>query len=228
MILSCPNCGTRYTVAPASLPPGGRKVRCAKCGEVWRQTPEQEVREPEPVDFDDFEPAPRFDDSRLPNEPPAFDPAPPKPTRKDRGRGKGKAWIAWTVSGAILAGAMGGLVVARDEVVAMWPPALLLFTAVGLPVAPPGEGLTLSPPTAEISVKNGVTVLTLEGRIANGSDRPRDVPTLRVTPSDAKGTDLSEWPVSASPTTLQPGEIATYRDERPVQPETANVTVSFF
>ena len=43
MILSCPNCGTRYTVAPASLPVGGRKVRCAKCGEVWRQVPEEEV-----------------------------------------------------------------------------------------------------------------------------------------------------------------------------------------
>jgi len=228
MILSCPNCGTRYTVAPASLPPGGRKVRCAKCGEVWRQTPDQEVRDPDPLGAGDFDSAPRFDDSRLPDVPPAFDPAPPKRSRKDREREKSKERIAWAVSAVVLAAAVGGLVVARDTVVAMWPPATLVYAAVGLPATPPGEGLTLAAPKAEISVKNGVTVLTLEGMVTNTSDGPRDMPTLRVTPSDAKGTDLSEWSVSASPTTLKPGEVATYRDERPVQPETASVTVSFF
>lgn len=226
MILSCPNCGTRYTVASSSLPPGGRKVRCAKCGEVWRQVPEDDES---PVSFaSELDSATRFDDSRLPDEPPAFDPAPPKPSRHKREKRKGKAWIAWAVSGVVLAGAVGGAVLARDAIVRAWPPSMLLFTAVGLPVEPPGEGLTLSPPKAEISVKNGDTVLTLEGRVTNGSDRKREVPSLRVIPSDAGGADLAEWSLVASPTTLKPGETATYRDERPVKPETANVTVSFF
>ena len=37
MILTCPNCATRYTVDDAKFPAAGRKVRCAKCTHVWFQ-----------------------------------------------------------------------------------------------------------------------------------------------------------------------------------------------
>ncbi|MDB5741378.1 MAG: hypothetical protein JWP16_2418, partial [Alphaproteobacteria bacterium] len=32
MILTCPNCDTRYSVDGTKFPPAGRTVRCAKCG----------------------------------------------------------------------------------------------------------------------------------------------------------------------------------------------------
>src|ERR1700748_2878602 len=37
MILTCPNCSTRYQADEAKFPPSGRQVRCAKCGHVWHQ-----------------------------------------------------------------------------------------------------------------------------------------------------------------------------------------------
>ena len=40
MILSCPNCATQYAVGDGAIPPQGRKVRCASCGESWFQEPE--------------------------------------------------------------------------------------------------------------------------------------------------------------------------------------------
>lgn len=40
MILTCPNCATRYTVADGAIPPGGRQVRCASCKHRWHQDPE--------------------------------------------------------------------------------------------------------------------------------------------------------------------------------------------
>lgn len=40
MILTCPSCGTQYAVKDGAIPPGGRKVRCASCGESWHQEPE--------------------------------------------------------------------------------------------------------------------------------------------------------------------------------------------
>jgi len=39
MIVSCPNCATRYNLPPTALGGAGRKVRCAKCGHNWVQPP---------------------------------------------------------------------------------------------------------------------------------------------------------------------------------------------
>ena len=37
MILTCPSCETRYEINASALPPGGRTVRCAKCGNSWTE-----------------------------------------------------------------------------------------------------------------------------------------------------------------------------------------------
>ena len=37
MILTCPQCDTRYQADEAKFPAAGRNVRCAKCGNVWHQ-----------------------------------------------------------------------------------------------------------------------------------------------------------------------------------------------
>lgn len=39
MILTCPNCNSRYLVSDTAIPAGGRAVRCAKCKHVWTEYP---------------------------------------------------------------------------------------------------------------------------------------------------------------------------------------------
>lgn len=45
MIITCPECHTRYKVDPASFGPKGRRVRCTNCDNMWTQGPSEEVAE---------------------------------------------------------------------------------------------------------------------------------------------------------------------------------------
>jgi predicted Zn finger-like uncharacterized protein len=45
MIITCPECSSRFFVDAAAIPPAGRKVRCSSCSAVWNQLPMPE--EPE-------------------------------------------------------------------------------------------------------------------------------------------------------------------------------------
>lgn len=47
MILTCPNCSTRYQADAARFPLAGRNVRCAKCAHIWHQMPPPAEPEPE-------------------------------------------------------------------------------------------------------------------------------------------------------------------------------------
>jgi predicted Zn finger-like uncharacterized protein len=51
MILTCPSCSTQYAVKDGAIPPQGRKVRCASCGNSWHQDPEASADEPAPLEY---------------------------------------------------------------------------------------------------------------------------------------------------------------------------------
>jgi len=40
MIISCPQCKTEYIIDAALIPLSGKKMRCAKCSEIWRAYPQ--------------------------------------------------------------------------------------------------------------------------------------------------------------------------------------------
>ena len=49
MLISCPKCNSVYNISDTRVPGGGKKFKCAECGQVWRVFP-QDVREIEPED----------------------------------------------------------------------------------------------------------------------------------------------------------------------------------
>ncbi len=76
MIISCPECATKFTIADGLLGERGRKVRCFKCGHTWHQMPERSAPEAaaplsaEPAEVPPPPPAP----PRRPAQPPLMPP----------------------------------------------------------------------------------------------------------------------------------------------------------
>ena len=95
MILTCPECGTKYVVKDGAIPDGGRKVRCASCKHSWHQDPEVTAAEVEALT--EVEPDPAMGYTPEPVEPvvdaaepaPAEEPAAPAPVVADEDDGLG-------------------------------------------------------------------------------------------------------------------------------------------
>jgi predicted Zn finger-like uncharacterized protein len=73
MILTCPECSTKYVVKDGAIPEGGRQVRCASCKHSWHQDPEprdEQAGEPQPPQ------AVAEEEPILPEQVPAAEPVP--------------------------------------------------------------------------------------------------------------------------------------------------------
>jgi len=212
MIITCPACATRYTLADSAVGPQGRKVRCAQCGHMWWQSPEDEsVFHPD--EATEFHPVP----------PPSSKTPSSRKTASDKPPAAGarrRALIGWGAFVAVLVTIGAAGYVGRATVVRLWPPAALLYETVGLPVEPPGSGLQLQNVRSEQKAEDGRTALLVEGQILNVSETARMVSALRVTALGVDRQPLRSWTVDPVPPQILPGEIATFRD---VQPDVAGV-----
>jgi predicted Zn finger-like uncharacterized protein len=226
MILSCSACSTRYLVDPALLGPDGREVRCAKCGHQWIQKAPDD--QPEPASLPPLEPEIHSipeSDSATPDMTspfpganlPGFLRPPPRRTSA----------VAWLVL-LLLVGAVAGSFVARNEIVAAWPPAARLFDTLGVPAASNlGAGIELRNVTSARQEEDGAPVLVIQGEVANASTSVRPVPTMRGSLRE-QGREIQSWTFQAAQSRLLPGEAASFvtRFKNPA-PQATDLTITF-
>jgi len=118
--------------------------------------------------------------------------------------------VGWVVLGlivALLALAVLAAVMARKEVVALWPAAARLYAAAGLTAAPPGPGLDL----AKVAPTRTAEGLVIEGDITNPSSTARDVPRLRVALRDPSEKEIQFKIIDPPTPRLGPGETAHFK-----------------
>lgn len=195
MIITCPACATRYLIAPSQIGPDGRRVRCAKCGHSWAQ-PGARVRvEPDVLPPPD---TPRAipKGSNLP----AF-PSPPR---------RRPNLLGWSALILVVAALVVGGLVARDGVVAAWPPAARLYAAVGVPVLPVGHGIEFREVEFERQPGEEGEDLILRGHLANVTDAVLDVPRMRVSLTGESGDVVGAWEFTATAARLVPGETVAF------------------
>ncbi len=214
MILACPACRTRYLVEEQDLNrPAGRTVRCATCGHTWRQ--------PQPLVIRDREPATRIEPELGVPPRPGRLPVPAAPRRARR-----RSAVSWAALGLVfvlLALAVLAGIIARGEVMAMWPATARLYAFAGLPATPSGPGLELG----EVIPARTADGLIIEGNITNAGSTAREVPRLRVALRDPNEKEIQFKIIDPPTARLGPGESAHFKTSFENADETATVKVSF-
>jgi predicted Zn finger-like uncharacterized protein len=223
MILTCPQCQTRYQADATRFPVAGPDVRCAKCGHVWRQMPPQPEPEPdlgvvEPVEAPQpEEPAPQPqsftppDEVRRPppvrereREPVHVEQQPPRPGWSARLAQAG----GWLALGIVILVVGWVAIFFRRDVATLWPQSASLYKAVGLSVN--ASGIQFVGVSNKLVMEDGAHVLVVSGKLVNSSTHELPVPQIRIGLQDAQKRELYHWPVIPTVPTLRPGQSAPF------------------
>jgi predicted Zn finger-like uncharacterized protein len=225
MILTCPECATRYQTDASHFSPDGRKVRCAKCGHVWHQAApgmETEAR------VDD---APAMARSAAPSvaiperTPPAPSwQAPPQERTWPLERlGLGLGWAAL----ALVVLTLGWSTVHyRENIATLWPQSSSLFKAMGMTVN--ARGIEIEPGDRHYETEDGQDVLVITGRLVNISAHELSVPQISVSLTDDAKRELYHWSFAPGVATLHAGQSAAFHTRLPNPPAaTKNISLRF-
>ncbi|MGB8602839.1 MAG: DUF3426 domain-containing protein [Rhizomicrobium sp.] len=238
MILSCPNCSTRYQVDKAKFPPDGRQVRCAKCGYRWHQNPplddpgdESLLQEPQTdgdadaAAFAEPEEDAAAREAELSQSPAAVAEEPVVSeeasfrrfaTDRSADEGSGRAPLfarllilfGWGVLIVAVLGLGWCAYVYRQNIMTNWPQSASLYSALGLKSA--AGALKFDATNSRQVVEDGKAVLEVSGTLTNPGDHEVLLPSVRVSLSDGAYREVYHWTFSLQVLTLKPGQSTRF------------------
>jgi predicted Zn finger-like uncharacterized protein len=142
-------------------------------------------------------------------------------------RRRSRRWPGLPTIILVLAGTIAALLNWRASVVRFVPQTASLFSAVGLPVNL--RGLSFDDVKTSVETNDGVTVLVVQGTIANLTRQPLDVPRLRFAVRNAGGYEVYAWTALPTEPVLAPGDRAPFRSRLASPPADAqDIIVRFF
>lgn len=246
MILTCPECATRFKINPEALGTNGRTVRCSQCKTTWfvaaepdaldlieTETKNELVRE-EPREEDSAQPgkvkadAPQNTPRPAPSVPEVdsvkADEMPPAPhtmirERTDRQRARRRligVGMIWGVTLGLLALMALAAILFRTQIVEKFPGAAPVYRAFGL------EANVLGLDFYDIQTKfgnnDGTPVLIVNGRIKNLDTSARDVGMVRLSFKNKAGERIASWVIEPPKARLAPGETVKFATQYPNPP----------
>jgi predicted Zn finger-like uncharacterized protein len=141
MRIVCPSCSAAYDV-PEGLLIGRKAVRCARCSEEWQPAGAEVafVAAAQPAVAAPLRP-PIIDERLRPQRPGAGRGATAidrlMATPQPKSRASLALYLAWLGSIVLVAALIGAAYVERATVMAVWPPSIRLYAALGLAASSP-------------------------------------------------------------------------------------------
>jgi predicted Zn finger-like uncharacterized protein len=217
MILTCPQCSTRYQADAAKFQPSGRNVRCAKCGHLWHQdAPPVEVDAASDIAVVDDAPPPQPEP--MPPRPAAFSPspaisrdtvrmvAPPEtPSRLPKQLATAAGWVGLIVL-ILLVGWTA--MTFRQQIATVWPQSASLYAALG--VKTNATGIDIKDVSFQRSSQDGQSILVVSGVLDNQTSRELPVPQIRAALIDDDRHELYHWTFVPGVMTLKAGQTTKF------------------
>ena len=182
MILSCPNCATKYTLNESQLGVRGRTVRCAACKTTWHaERPEKPID----LSFSDVKKSEKETVEDLHKVKAKKLPLKYRAILEDKKRMKALAaqGMVWGGMAAAFVMILALGVLLRVDIVRAFPRIAGAYAMVGMKVN--GTHLVFGDKTADAGFKGGRFVVTVKAQVRNTSDKPVPVPPVRVKLLDA-------------------------------------------
>ena len=242
MIVSCPECDSKFRIASEALGDTGRKVRCKSCRHTWFQTPdvEMEINPPEvKLEEDEITPdipeeivQPPLEQNDSDNddfiEPGKIRPKRPRGFSSEEKKKKGKGLLVGWVLFFVLAGGLGyAFWNERVLVVTTLPQSMKLYDFLELQVFLPGEGLVIENQKFERGTKDGKKLIVVTGEIVNITDEKVVVPKLIGSLRAKSGEALSRKTISPAVEYLGPKGKTNFLIELISTPDAIQADVNF-
>ncbi len=210
MIITCPECATRYTVSPERFGSGAKMVRCSGCGHSWLASASEEHDEDAAPGSDpiDAEAQSLAEASRRAAA--AF---------AARRRESARVLRGWAMLVAVVSavGLTGYLL--REDVVRLVPAAAHAYALAGLQVNV--RGIEFRNIVHERDYENGLPVLEVSGELVNVTDSERPLAPLRFALFAENDRELYRWTTPALAASLGPGQTLPFQTRLASPPDGA-------
>lgn len=246
MILTCPNCSSRFSIDSAMLGEKGRKVKCSTCEEKWFQDPPEEELAAETVVEDvEAEQEQKEPNTDVAAEPEAIEEAVEQPIEEPQPEVVKKALeaaaekkvekvkitkevkLAIAASVLFFAVTLAYFLMNSVSIMSKNPSAQAFYGLFGIQMDVPGVGLVFDRVTAQ---ENG-TVIKISGNITNLESEEKIVPLIEASITDAEGGVIEQWMIVPHETIMKSEQTQHFKNEHPtphgVHFDHANVSVRF-
>ena len=222
MILTCPDCATRYLTKPEAIGPNGRTVRCASCSATWFVPAEPNVLDLAATRGADPHPASETIQSSDTGVLPAAAGMATagafreKVERKKVRRRLFGVSMMWGVVLFILCAMALALYLMRGPVVQKFPAAATLYQSLGIAVSE--NGLVFDRIVTRSAYIDGTPTVIIEGVVRNPDRISHNTQAVQMSLHNGGGTSLVSWLVELGEPRIEPGAELEFVTQYPNPP----------